>query len=581
MKQEVIVHHVDLCVIGGGLAGMMTAVSAARNGARVAIMQDRPVFGGNCSSEIRMWALGCHGENNRETGILEEILLENMDRNPYRNFSAWDSILYEKVCYQPGIAAILNCSCLDAVMEGNRIVSVLGWQLTTYQYHQVYADYFADCSGDSVLAPLTGASYRMGREAFSEYGERIEPETADSHTMGLSCLLQAREVNHRVSFKPPKWAYVYETDEEINRAHDFIKDKTENFWWIELGGMDDSIRDTEKLRDELLRIAFGIWDHIKNRGDHGADCWELEWVGFLPGKRESRRYMGDIVLTENDVAEGGHFEDLAAYGGWTMDDHDPAGFYGQLPNINHPAPCPFGIPYRAMYSVNIDNLFFAGRNISATHAAMSATRVMATCATIGQAVGTAAALAVKYRLSPRGVYEERLQELQETLMYDDAYLPFHTRPIPQLTAEAGTNAEVLRNGIDRPLNGEDNGYYAELGEALEYLFAKTSRVRICRIIFDSDLERTSCDGDEVLRTYPMLANKYKDMLAFGFPRTMVKSFRLEYLSESGRWELIRQVDDNIQRLVVVETDVAAKAVRLIPLKTHGSTKAHIFAFDVR
>lgn len=580
-KPEVIEYHVDFCVIGGGLAGMMAAISAARNGAKVAIMQDRPVFGGNCSSEIRMWALGCHGENNRETGILEEILLENMDRNPYRNFSIWDSILYEKICYQPGIEMILNCSCQDAAMEGNRIISVLGWQLTTYRYHRVYADYFADCSGDSVLAPLTGASYRMGREAFSEYQEKIEPEVADNHTMGLSCLLQAREANHKVSYKPPKWAYVYETDEEINRDHDFIKDRRENFWWIELGGMEDSIKDTETLREELLRITFGIWDHIKNRGDHGADCWEIEWVGFLPGKRESRRYIGDVVLTENDVAAGGRFEDLVAYGGWTMDDHDPTGFYGRRANVFHPAPCPFGIPYRSMYSENIDNLFFAGRNISATHAALSATRVMATCAVIGQAVGTAAAIASKYRISPRGVYKERLNELKETLMFDDAYLPFNTRYIPALTAEAKTNAEVLRNGIDRPVNGEDNGYYANIGEFIEYEFTELSQIHICRIVFDSDLERTSCDGDEILRTYPMLANKYKDMLAFGFPKSMVKSFRLEYLSSEGTWKLLKQVDGNIQRLVVLLTDVTAKAVRLVPLETYGREKAHIFAFDVR
>ena len=579
-KPEIINHHVDFCVVGGGLAGMLAAISAARNGAKVAIMQDRPVFGGNCSSEIRMWALGCHGENNRETGILEEILLENMDRNPYRNFSIWDSILYEKIRYQPGIEMILNCSCQDATMDGNRITSVLGWQLTTYQYHQVFADYFADCSSDSVLAPLTGAAYRMGREAFDEYQERIEPKTADCHTMGMSCLLQAKETNHKVPFKAPPWAYVYETDEEINREHDFIKDK-KNFWWIELGGMDDSIKDTEKLRDELLRITFGIWDHIKNKGDHGADNWELDWVGFLPGKRESRRYIGDIVLTENDVAAGGHFEDLVAYGGWTMDDHDPAGFYGHRANIFHPAPCPFGIPYRSMYSVNIENLFFAGRNISATHAAMSATRVMATCAVVGQAVGTAASIAGKYKLSPRGVYEERLQELKETLMFDDAYLPFNRRSIPQLTAKAQTNIEVLRNGIDRPVDGEDNGYFAVLGEAITYTFLELEQISLFRLIFDSDLERTSCDGDEILRTYPTLANKYKDMLAFGFPKTMVKSFRLEYLSQEGEWKLLEQIDDNIQRLIVIQKEVSAKAVRFIPLSTYGSEKAHIFAFDVR
>lgn len=578
---ELIEHDVDFCVVGGGLAGMLAAIAAARNGARVAIMQDRPVFGGNCSSEIRMWTLGCHGENNRETGILEEILLENMDRNPQRNFSVWDSILYEKIRFQPGIEMILNCSCQEAEMDGARIRSVTGWQLTTYTRHRVHAKLFADCSGDSVLAPLTGAIFRVGREARSEFGEDIEPEQSDSCTMGLSCLLQARETDHRVNFKPPKWAHVYQTDEEINRAHDFLSDRTENFWWIELGGTGDSIRDTEQVRDELLRVTFGIWDHIKNRGDHGADNWELEWVGFLPGKRESRRYVGDVIVTENDVAAGGHFEDVAAYGGWTMDDHDPRGFCGERGNVFHPAPCPFGIPYRAMYSVNVENLFCAGRNISATHAAMSATRVMATCATIGQAVGTAAAIAARDGLTPRGVYEQRLEELLDRLQFDDAWLPFRRRAIPALTEQAAATHEVLRNGYDRPQNGQDNGCRLAFGKTACYDFGAPRRVRVCRIILDSDLERTSCDGDATLRTYPMVCNKYRDVLGFGFPKTMLRSFRLEYRTQDGEWKLIEQIDDNIRRLVVVCCNVCATAVRFIPLASYGSADAHIFSFDVR
>jgi hypothetical protein len=178
---------------------------------------------------------------------------------------------------------------------------------------------------------------------------------------------------------------------------------------MELGGNRDSIRDTEILRDELIKISFGTWDFIKNSGHFESENLELEWVGFLPGKRESRRYVGDHILNQNDVENEGRFEDIVAYGGWTMDDHHPDGFrYKGQPTIFHPAPSPYGIPYRSLYSKNISNLFFAGRNISATHAALSSTRVMATCAIMGQAVGTAAAIAVRDDLSPRGVYEERL-----------------------------------------------------------------------------------------------------------------------------------------------------------------------------
>jgi hypothetical protein len=427
-----ITHKTDLCVVGGGLAGMSAAISAARRGAKVVLMQDRPVLGGNASSEVRMWisGAGAHGENNLETGIVEEIELENLYRNPNTSYSIWDSILYEKVKYQDNITLLLNCSCNSATMDGNRIKSVRGWQLTTETWHTVEAKLFADCSGDSILAPLTGAEYRVGREASSEFNESIQPKQADKKTMGMSCLIQARETDRPQTYIPPKWAYKYPTEEDLpHRGHD-IKSWSSNFWWIELGGEQDSIHDTEEIRDELLKVAFGVWDHIKNYGDHGAENWVLDWVGFLPGKRESRRYVGDYIMNQNDVEAEGRFDDLVAYGGWSMDDHHPGGMnYPGVPTIFHPAPCPFGIPYRSLYSKNIDNLYFAGRNISVTHAALSATRVMATCATLGQAVGTAAAIAVRDDLSPRGVYENRIKELQQMLMDDDCYLPWHKREI--------------------------------------------------------------------------------------------------------------------------------------------------------
>lgn len=190
------------------------------------------------------------------------------------------------------------------------------------------AKIFADCSGDSVLAPITGAEFRMGRESRDEFGEDIAPVVSDNHTMGMSCLLQVRETDREIPFRAPDWAVKF-TDEtighrvNINNPRQFVND---NFWWIELGGMDDAIGDTEKLRDRLLPITFGVWDYYKNSGRFDSKNWELEWVGFLPGKRESRRYVGAHILTQNEVRDGGRFDDLIAYGGWSMDDHHPAGF---------------------------------------------------------------------------------------------------------------------------------------------------------------------------------------------------------------------------------------------------------------
>ena len=375
--------------------------------------------------------------------------LENLYRNPDLNYSVWDGILYEIVRYQPGIDLLLNCSCLDAEMDGDRILSVTGWQITTQTYHRVKADIFLDCSGDSVLAPLTGALYRMGREGRGEFGEDIAPPLEDKKTMGMSCMIQARQETTPNTFIPPTWAYQI-TEKDLAYRMPDLSQPTENFWYLELGGEYDAIHDTEWLRDELLKTAYGLWDYLKNdpAQKEKNKYWHLDWVGMLPGKRESRRYVGDYLMTQHDVRAEGRFDDLIAYGGWTMDDHHPAGFRtSEPPNIFHPAPSPYGIAYRCLYSKNIENLMFAGRNISVTHAAMSSTRVMATCSLLGQAAGTGAYLAVKYGTSPRGVYQHHLRELQETLMDDDCWLPFRTRPVSRLTKKAkiAPEAEVLRS----------------------------------------------------------------------------------------------------------------------------------------
>ena len=356
---------------------------------------------------------------------------------------------------EPNLTVLFNASVCDATMNGDRIHSVKAWQLTTYSWQTVYAKNFADCSGDSILATLTGAEYKVGREAASEHNEDIAPEVADKKTLGLSCLIQARETNRPVEFIPPEWANTYPDDASFGgRDHEL---PNANFWWIELGGDRDTIADTEDLRDELLKVAFGVWDHIKNQGDHGAENWTLEWVGFLPGKRESRRYVGDHQLNQNDLRSGGKFDDIVAYGGWPMDDHHPKGFKYQegQPTQWHAIESPYGIPYRSLYSRNINNLFFAGRNISATHAALTSTRVMATCALLGQAIGTASAIASSHDLSCREVYTDNIKLLQQHLMEDDCHLPGLSREIPKLSLNAtlraaGCDKKVALNGIVSP-----------------------------------------------------------------------------------------------------------------------------------
>ena len=554
---------------------MCAAIAAARHGARVALMHDRPVLGGNASSEIRMWICGARGQNNRETGIVEEIALENLYHNPLRNYSMWDAMLYDKVRSEHNITPILNCSCADLHMDGNRIRSVKGWQLTTQTWHTVEADLFADCSGDSILAPLSGAQFRMGREARDEFGEDIEPELADGKTMGMSLLIQARETDSPQPFTPLPWANDYPTDADLPyRDHDLPQS---NFWWIELGGEHHPIEDTEAMRDELLKVAFGVWDHVKNHGDHGADNWVLEWVGFLPGKRESRRYVGDHILTQTDVRAEGRFDDLVAYAGWPMDDHNPGGMlWPGEPTIFHAAPSPFGIPYRCLYSRNIANLFCAGRNISTTHIALSSTRVMATCATLGQAVGTAAAIAARDRLTPRQVHQTRIRQLQQALMEDDCYLPWQVRQVPALTQAARLTASEgdptpLRNGIDRPIGGLDNGWSGDIGSWVEYAFDEPRDIRAVRFVFDSDLNR---HDKNMPCHYPL------HMPPVTVPATMLRAFHLDALRQDDQWATVARVQDNHQRLVRMGVNLQTRALRFVPEATWGAERAHVFGWDV-
>ena len=584
---KTILHDVDFCVVGGGLSGLCAAVAAARHGCRTLLMQERPMLGGNASSEVRMWICGAHGANNQETGLVEELALENLYRNPDHNYSVWDGIMYELAAYQANLELLLNCSCFDAKMDGQRIVSVTGWQMTTQTFHTVRARLFSDCSGDSVLAPLTGAEYRMGREGRGEFDEDIAPEKADKKTMGMSCMIQAREETRESAFIPPKWAHHYTKADLPYRLPD-MSNPSENFWYMELGGENDAIADTEWLRDELLRVAYGVWDYVKNdpeNRERNAN-WRLDWVGILPGKRESRRYVGDYIMTQHDVRAGGHFDDLVAYGGWSMDDHDPGGFVSpNPPTIFHPAPSPYGIPYRSMYSVNIENLFFAGRNISVTHTAMSSTRVMATCAIIGQAVGTAAAIAARDGLTPRGVYTERLHELRQTLMDDDCYLPFARRAIPPLTQTAklmcaGPDAENIRNGLDRPIGQSDNGITVEKGDAIAYIFPAPSPVHRVRLIFDSDLNRATLPECEAKRQRNMLHNRPLNWPDVYPPKTLVRAFRVEGVTSDGQIDVLIDEHDNHQRLYARDVSGVYASIRLIPIDTHGSERCHVFSFDV-
>ncbi len=584
---KIVNHKFEMCVVGGGMAGLIAAISAARHGVKVVLVHDRPVLGGNASSEIRMHICGAHGKNMRETGILEEIQLENHYRNPLTNYSIWDSVLWGIAKYQENLTLFLNCSVMDCETENNKIISVTGWQFTSETTHIIEAELFADCSGDGILAPLSGAEFRIGREASSEFSESIAPVDGDTKTMGLTCLFQAREYDKPQPYIAPDWAHKFTSPEDLRKRNTNLRNT--NFWWMEVGGEYDSIHDADILHEDLQKIVYGVWDYIKNYAPDREQYanWALDWVGSLPGKRESRRYIGDHILTQNDIESEGHFDDIVAYGGWSMDDHFPAGFYHpEEGTIFHPAPSPFGIPYRTLYSKNVENLFCAGRCHSATHAAMSATRVMATTSLMGQAVGTAAAVAIRNDITPRGVYETKIREVQQILMDDDVYLPWHTREISALSKVAALNGDcssldLLRSGIDRPVGNDDNGCRIPIDGHIIYTFNEPLKISSIRLVFDSNLNRY----DEVHHPEFMTRNMRHfynlDAPPWVVPATLIKEFIIETENGNGCWSRAYECTNNYQRLVRINIDIDnVSAVRFIPKATWGSEQAHIYGFEV-
>ena len=460
----------DVVVIGGGLAGVSAAIASARNGASTALVQGRSMFGGNASSEIRMHicGAGCHmaKSNNSETGILLELLLENKHRNPYHAFPVWDTVLWEKVRFQEGLDSYLNAVVSEVVLAGDSISEVACCQSTTETSFRFSARVFIDATGHGTVGALAGAESRIGSEARSEFDEPTAPELADSYTMGNTLMFQAVDRGRPVRFEKPSWAYSF-TEEDLKYRHHYncttsfgdggvigefkdgeMKNLPEfstmdaGYWWIELGGnYKDIIAESETIRDELLKCVYGVWDHIKNRGDHGAANFDLDWVGMVPGYRESRRLVGDYLLNENDVRANRVFPDAVAYGGWPMDNHVPGGIldFKITPSRIFNFDGIYSIPYRCFYSKNVRNLMMAGRDISTTKMAFSSTRVMGTCAVGGQAAGTAAALAARYGCTPREL-GSRIAELQRLLARDDCYIPGFTDDPEDLARAAKASA---------------------------------------------------------------------------------------------------------------------------------------------
>ncbi len=568
----------DFCVIGGGMAGVCAALAAARCGVDTILVHDRPVLGGNASSECRVHITGAnqHGGRHdaRETGIIEELMLTNLAVNRQQSYSVWDTVLWEALRYQANLRVLYNCSCLEARRDGDRIASITGWQLTTQKAITVEAQFFADCTGDAITAPIADAEARRGREGRGEFDESLAPEQPDSGTMGMTCLFGARRTAQPQPFVAPPWAHHFES---IDDLHPRRRPRGPGFgyWWIELGGDGDSIADTEDVRDELLRVVYGLWDLVKNRTEFDAENWAIDWVQFLPAKRESRRLVGDHLLCQGDIESGGRFEDTVAFGGWSMDQHPPAGFWSPEPPADFGVvPDVYGIPLRSLYSANIANLWMAGRNASCTHVGLSSTRVMGTGSVMGQAVGTAVAYALRHGLSPRECASgAAIGAIQQKLLAGDCYLPGVPREFGEETVSASVSAseggaEALRDGVNRQVQEVDHSWRCSPGASVEYRWPEPRPIRCLTLAFDTDLTH------EICMSYHNIGHRTET------PAELVKEFDVD-AEVDGRWVPVHHEGENRQRLrTLLFEDLQATALRVTPLATHGAEQVRVFTMAV-
>jgi hypothetical protein len=607
-------HHeldCDVLIAGGGMAGVATAIAAARRGVRVVLCQDRPVLGGNASSEIRMHIVGADQSGSRgreletearESGIVEEIRLENCVRNPQRSPSMFDLILYDKVHAEPNIELLLNTTVTAAKLEGPRITSATAERQSTEDTFTISAKVFVDATGDGRLGVEAGAKFVESRESRAEYGESLAQETSDHMRLGSSIMFQAKKHDRPMPFVAPSWARKFSEDDLRLRPHASTSgyhgdlNLEYGYWWIEWGGHLDTIAENELIRHELLAIVLGAWDHVKNGGEHGAEDWAIEWFGFLPGKRESRRFVGQYVLTEHDVVKSLPHEDAIAFGGWFIDTHPVMGVDAveEPPCTQHAVPYLYDIPLRACVSTNVENLMFAGRNISATHIAFASTRVMATCTQIGQGVGTAAAYSVAHELSPAKITMDRqaIEIIQQQLLEDDAYLidvvnedacdfAKHATVIASSEQRAGPAKNVVQGptrsvhgaygvvakrtapGTHRWMSDPAAGFPAWIELEWHEVITPT---RI-QLIFDTGLHRVMTLSH---------ADSYTAKMCWGItPPECVTAFRMEVRRE-GEWRLVDRVTSNYQRRVVRSLDAGAiDALRVVIEATGGIDHARI------
>jgi len=488
----------DVIVAGGGPGGVPAAIACARQGIKTLLLQNRPMLGGNSSTEIGITFDGAEVAHPRARagGITEEIhRLRDREDNIIGD---WTRAIEQLTEAEENLTVLCNYHVVDVQMiSDTTIEGVIALNVNTLLKTRFTAKQFIDCTGDGWLGYYAGAKYRFGREAAYQHNEDIAPDAADTMTMS-GCIRSGNlpfffDTEKDIEYHAPEWVpKLPEDDDEFGR----VIQTPRMYWWLEAPNTYDDMWDGEQTRDALLLVILGFYDHLKNHWS-GRDSFkktQFRFASVIDGRRESRRLIGDYILTQEDCTSGRKFEDAISYSGWALDVHHPMGIYSGKEGPLYCAkavPMP-QIPYRCLYSVNIDNLLFAGRNISVTHIALGTTRVQNTIATLGQAAGTAAAMCIKLNESPRGIYQRHIYQLQQLLIKNDQYIPELKNEDPgdpclraTATASSVNSKEVYvpKHGAEGPLvkldtakatisgfspkYGDINGIYVKLHSSLQ------------------------------------------------------------------------------------------------------------------
>lgn len=558
----------DVVVVGGGVAGTLAAVAAAREGAKTVLIQNRGELGGNTSHEIMVPPVGTRTlllteeEKKyyfvRETGLLEEICAYGSQLY-FTYGKLYPSRLLRLVEGEPNLDLFLYTHAIDVEMEGtDRIKSVIALTVPEGKRLRFSGKIFMDCTGHGVVGLKAGAEYMYGRESKAMYNETKAPDLADTTTLGSSLKYWFTKYDTPQPFTAPAWIYSFPSCDDFSVGRHPNLDLIDRQWMISLGGTDKTYNNGEAVRDDLFRLVYGIWDHVKNhckQYEEEAKYLKLAWVSHVVGVRESYRLKGDYVMTEHDITQQPLLPDRIAFGGWGMDDHPSEGFFKKTHyNMYSHGGLMHSIPYRSLYSRNISNLMMAGRNISVTHMALTATRVMLTCGVIGQAAGMAAGMAIQKETNPRGIYESHMAELQQKLLKTGAYLIELPNQDPN---DLALSASVNASSALTPASEVINGY---------------SRPRLTTAFPHAEFKLNAWTPDPAKEGPHWISLSWPSPQTFNVVHVVFINrdemaparFRLEYLN-GGRWETIRVVENprRFRRLVLPAGKIESSGFRVV------------------